>query len=376
MRRNCGIVTLLILLLLASLSGCAKYQAKSVFDEAEELISAEQYDQAVEKYFAAAEADPSNTTYKMKLAAGRTRAAAFHIRKARTLVKEGKLSEAQAEYAWRAVSTQASRSRRWKRSKCRICCAPAPWSRRDSPAIRKSAIRLRARSLTRCCNSIRRMTGGWNCRNCSMPDARRWCSTGIELDIASEEPITLRFKQTSVREAFTILGKLSGINFILDEEARGKPITVLLEKGTFAQGLELILQMGGVEKKVLNSKTILIYPNTKDKGKQYQDQVIQTFYLSHIDAKKAVNMLRTMLQLRKIYVHEERNALVIRDTPDAIRLAEQMLKAADRADSEVLFDVEVLAVREGDTLKFGPKLSTYGTTSSSPPRHPTGEFPL
>jgi len=57
MRRNCGIVTLLILLLLASLSGCAKYQAKSVFDEAEELISAEQYDQAVEKYFAAAEAD-------------------------------------------------------------------------------------------------------------------------------------------------------------------------------------------------------------------------------------------------------------------------------------------------------------------------------
>ena len=99
MRRNCGIVTLLlILLLLASLSGCAKYQAKSVFDEAEELVSAEQYDQAVEKYFAAAEADPSNTTYKMKLAAGRTRAAAFHIRKARTLVKEGKLSEAQAEY--------------------------------------------------------------------------------------------------------------------------------------------------------------------------------------------------------------------------------------------------------------------------------------
>jgi len=120
--------------------------------------------------------------------------------------------------------------------------------------------------------------------------------------------------------------------------------------------MELILQMNGLGKKVLNSKTIIIYPLTREKEKQYGDQIIQTFYLSHIDAKKAVNLLRTMLQLRKIFVHDERNALIIRDKPEVIRLAEQILNAADRDDSEVLFALELVSVSDTDDLQFGPKL--------------------
>ena len=38
---------LLAVLLAATLAGCAKHRAKSAFDEAEALFSAEQYDQAV-----------------------------------------------------------------------------------------------------------------------------------------------------------------------------------------------------------------------------------------------------------------------------------------------------------------------------------------
>ena len=373
MKRNRTIgMLLLVLLLSVSLGGCAKYQARAVFDEAEELARAEQYDLAVEKYLEAVETDPSNMTYKMKLTAGRTRAAAFHIGVARNLVKAGKFEEALTEYrlardfdpSLEVATFEEKQVLQQMRAQTLVEEGFARYGEKRYPEARQI--------VTEVLQLDRQNPRGLELQ--ALLDSRRQSTVldGIELDIASSEPVTLRFRQTTVREAFTVLSKLSGINFILDEEVKGKPITVLLEKGTFAQALELILQMGGVEKKVLNSKTILVYPSSKDKLKQYQDQVIQTFYLSHIDAKKAINMLRTMLQLRKIYVHEERNALVIRDTPDAIRLAEQILKAADRADSEVLFDVEVLAVREGDTLKFGPKLSTYGTavalsTSDTPP---------
>jgi general secretion pathway protein D len=362
MKRNRTIgMLLLVLLLSVSLGGCAKYQARAVFDEAEELARAEQYDLAVEKYLEAVETDPSNMTYKMKLTAGRTRAAAFHIGVARNLVKAGKFEEALTEYrlardfdpSLEVATFEEKQVLQQMRARTLVEEGFARYGEKRYPDARQI--------VTEVLQLDRQNPRGLELQ--ALLDSRRQSTVldGIELDIASSEPVTLRFRQTTVREAFTVLSKLSGINFILDEEVKGKPITVLLEKGTFAQALELILQMGGVEKKVLNSKTILVYPSSKDKLKQYQDQVIQTFYLSHIDAKKAINMLRTMLQLRKIYVHEERNALVIRDTPDAIRLAEQILKAADRADSEVLFDVEVLAVREGDTLKFGPKLKNYGT---------------
>lgn len=352
---------LAILLFAAALSGCAKHRARTAFDEAEELVKAEQYDQALEKYLAATADDPSNMSYKLKLAAGRTRAAAKHIRQARDLVKDDKLKEAQAEYALargldpslEVASLESRQVQSLLEARSQVEDAFARYREQRYPAARQ----ILADALKREPQNARGL------ELLALLDSRPRAVVvdGVELDMTSAEPITLRFKQTGVREAFAILSKLSGINFILDEEVKGKTITVQLENGTFSQALELILQIGGVERKVLNSKTLLVYPSTKDKAKQYQDQLIQTFYLSHIDAKKAINLLRTMLQLRKVYVHEERNALVIRDAPETIRLAEMILKAADRADSEVLFDVEVLAVQDSDELKFGPKLATYGT---------------
>lgn len=350
---------LAILLLAAALSGCAKHRARTAFDEAEELVKAEQFDQALEKYLAATADDPSNMSYKLKLAAGRTRAAAHHIRLARDLVKAEKLKEAQAEYALargldpslEVASLESRQVQNLLEARTLVEDAFARYREQRYPAARQilaDVLKLEAQNARAL--ELQALLD-------SRP--RAVVVDGVELDMGSAEPITLRFKQTGVREAFAILSKLSGINFILDEEVKGKTITVQLENGTFSQALELILQIGGVERKVLNSKTLLIYPATKDKAKQYQDQLIQTFYLSHIDAKKAINLLRTMLQLRKVYVHEERNALVIRDSPETIRLAEMILKAADRPDSEVLFDVEVLAVSDTDELKFGPKVNPY-----------------
>ncbi|MHB8709589.1 MAG: cohesin domain-containing protein, partial [Desulfuromonadales bacterium] len=313
---------------------------------------------AVEKYFAATQDDPGNKTYKLKLIAGRTRAAAFHIDRARKLTREDRLEEALAQYRL---------------------------ARGFDPSVEVAA--LEARELQQIVDARRQLEEGFvryrekryaaarqiardvlkidpqNDRAkelLKLLDARYQAVVmdGIELDIASNEPITLRFKQANVKEVFGILTKLSGINFLLDDEIKDKPITILLEKATFSQAMELVISMAGLNKKVLNSKTMIIYPQNKEKNKQYEDQIIQSFYLSHIDAKKAVNLLRTMLQLRKVYVHEERNALVIRDTPDTIRLAEQVLLAADRENSEVIFDLEILAVSNTDALRFGPRRST------------------
>ena len=353
---------LAILLLAAALAGCAKYQAKSLYEEAEALVAAEQYDEAVERYFAATQDDPGNTTYKIKLASSRTRAAAFHINKARTLAREDKLDEALAQYrlargfdpsvevaALEAKQLQAIIDARQKLEEGFVRYREKRYV--AARQVAKEVLKVDPQNVK--ANELIKLL-----------DAKHQAVVmdGVELDIASNEPITLRFKQANIKEVFGILTQLSGINFLLDDEVKDKSVTVLLEKATFSQAMELVLSMAGLGKKVLNSKTMIIYTQNKEKEKQYEDQVIQAFYLSHIDAKKAVNLLRTMLQLRKVYVHEERNALVVRDKPETIKLAEQILKAADRSDSEVLFDIEVLAVRDGDLLKFGPRLNDTSFT--------------
>jgi general secretion pathway protein D len=353
-----------IVLLLAVfwLGGCTtSMQAQSAFEEAEQFAEEENFDLAIEKYAEAIELVPSSKTYRLKMVSAKTRAAAAHIRKARALKDEGKLSEAVEEYriaegydrSVEVATQEANELLRLLEAQKLAQEGASFWGTGKLLPARKAI----EKSLKLDPQNARALA----IKDLIDRDQKKISMDGIELDVASEEPITLSFKDADIKEVFGILSQLSGINFIFDEEIRDQSISVLLEKANFLQAMELILQMNALDKKVLNGKTIIIYPQSREKDKQYGDQIIQTFYLSHIDAKKAVNLLRTMLQLRKIYVHEERNAIVVRDKPEVIKLAEQILQAADRSDSEVLFDVEVLAVRDTDSLDFGPKLSQYST---------------
>lgn len=345
-------VTLLTSFLLA---GCAGRQA---FRDGEQLLSEGRYDQAVAKYAEAVEKKPDRQEYRMKLFNARTEAGLWHLEQGQKHLEKERFSEAIVSLQ-QAVALDPSleaANQKLKLAAARLKAQQAAEEAREFfetdrlPQARKSielALQLdpdnrEARELQEEITAVR-MT----------------IIDGFELAIASPDPLTLRFSDTNIRDAFGILSRLSGINFIFDEDIRSQKVTLFLERATFAQALELLLTMNDLGKKVLNPKTLIVYPKTRDKLKQYEEQIIQTFYLSNIDAKKAVNLLRTMLQLRKIYVHEELNALVIRDTPDVIRLAEQVIAASDRPDAEVVFDLELIEVKHDDTMTLGPKLKSY-----------------
>ncbi|PLX92217.1 MAG: hypothetical protein C0621_09880 [Desulfuromonas sp.] len=343
------------LLLLLYLMGCSGQRA---FYQAEELVQLGEYDQAVDLYFEAVAAKPKNREYAMKLHDARTKAAQNHALTARVLAAEGDFSSAKEEYQLALGFDPSFEIARQELSEVEA-------NSRIADLLNEAEELYRARRLGPArdrADQVLQMIPNQPQAKAIIDKVRQGRSLvmdGFELDVASEQPITLKFKNTSIQDAFNILSKLSGINFIFDEEIKSEDMSVFLENATFPQALELMLRLNQLEKKVLNSKTIIVYPKTRDKEKQYRDQIIQTFYLSNIDAKKAVNLLRTMLQLRKVYVHEELNALVVRDTPDVIRLCQQMLEGADRADSEVTFDLELIEVNHADALSFGPKLSTY-----------------
>ncbi len=359
--KHCFAGWAVLLLAVLWLGGCTtSMQARTAFEEAELLAAEENFDLAVEKYFEASELEPSSKRYKLKMMSTKTQAAASHIRKARKLAAEGKRQEALAEYRRaRGFDSSIEVAGQEEQNLLKMVNADA-LAEEGAQFYGKRQLNHAKKAIDKALDLDPHNARALAVKDLIDNDEHSIAMDGVELDVASTEPITLSFKDANIKEVFGILSELSGINFIFDEEIRDQSISVLLEKATFAQAMELVMQMNGLDKKVLNSKTIIIYPLSREKSKQYDDQVIQTFYLSHIDAKKAVNLLRTMLQLRKVYVHEERNAIVVRDKPEVIRLAEQILDAADRENSEVLFAMEILSVADSDGLEFGPQLSRYG----------------
>ncbi|MBC8019287.1 MAG: type II secretion system protein [Verrucomicrobia bacterium] len=182
---------------------------------------------------------------------------------------------------------------------------------------------------------------------------------GFELSLKSSKPITLKFKDARIKDVFTIITQLTGINFIFDEGVKDQTISIYLENATFQQALDLLTNMNKLHTKVLNESTVLVYPKTPEKSKQYDDLTLRTYHLSYMDAKKAVNLVRTMLQVKKIYVNEESNSLIVRDTSDVVEVVEKILEANDVPDPEVVLEVEVMEITDRNAHNLGLLLSSY-----------------
>ena len=107
---------------------------------------------------------------------------------------------------------------------------------------------------------------------------------------------------------------------------------------------------------MLSDNTILIYPNTPQKNKEYQELVVRNFYLANTDIKQMVSVIKTIVKTSDIVYDEKLNMLTMRDTPDAIALAEKLIAAQDMAEPEVMLELEVLEVSRNRLQEIGVRL--------------------
>lgn len=178
------------------------------------------------------------------------------------------------------------------------------------------------------------------------------------------KPINLEFRDTSIKLVFDALSRTTGINFIFDRDVRpDQRTTVFLKQTSLDDAIDVILSTGQLEKKVLNSSSVLIYPSTPAKQREYQDLVVRAFYLSNVEAKQAANMLKTVLKLKDIFVDDKYNLLVLRESPEAIGLAEKLIRLHDLDEPEVMLEVEVLEINRSRLLNAGIQWSSQLTVS-------------
>jgi general secretion pathway protein D len=185
--------------------------------------------------------------------------------------------------------------------------------------------------------------------------------------MGTRQPITLKFQNAKIKEVFEALARSAGINVLFDKDLKDDPVTIFIKDATFESALNLVLATQSLFMRRVAPDTILIIPKTKQKIDQYQDLLIRTFYLSNSKAKDMVNLLRTMLESKRVFVNEDLNAIVIRDSPDKIRLAERIIFANDRRGGEVMFEIEVLEVDKTKSDKYGVNFAKQAGASFNPP---------
>lgn len=179
-----------------------------------------------------------------------------------------------------------------------------------------------------------------------------------------QNPVNLDFRDAPIKLVMEALARSAGINFILDREVRADlRISIFVRNVRVEDALDLIIQNHQLDKKVLTENTVLVYPNTPQKQREHQELVMRTFHVGNADPKQTVNLLRTMLKTKDIFVDERVNMIVMRDTPDVIRAAERLIAAQDKADPEVVLELEILEVSRSKVRDLG---ITYPTLFTGP----------
>jgi general secretion pathway protein D len=171
-----------------------------------------------------------------------------------------------------------------------------------------------------------------------------------------KKPVSIQFRDANLKVVFEALSRTSGINILLDKDVRADAKTsIFVKEVSVEDAIDLILLQNQLEKKVVSDNTVFVYPNSPAKLKDYQDLKIRSFHLANADPKQMLTMIKTLLKTKDIFIHEKTNSIVIRDTPDAIRLAERLISDQDSPEPEVMLEVEVLEVVRSQLSEIGIK---------------------
>lgn len=178
--------------------------------------------------------------------------------------------------------------------------------------------------------------------------------TTIQLKTSTTRPISLELRDVSLRNAFDVVARASGVNFVFDKDVRtDQKTTIVVKEATVEEAIRTILISNQLEQKILGESTVFIFPNTPAKLREHQELVVKSFYLANADVRQTANMIRTLVKTRDIFIDEKLSLLVIKDTPNAVRLAERLVAAQDLAEPEVMLEVEVLEVGSNRLLELG-----------------------
>ena len=346
------VITLLPILSL--LAACAGNQA---YNDGQAMLGAGRTEQGLALLEQAAQAEPTNAKYRIAVTNGRMRALNKLNGAAEALRQQGKLPEAQALYQ-QALALDASNDvaqrglagvAQEERHRKLVQEAQASYQRGGEANIAQAQESLRQvlqeRPAQREALALKSRIGDEQAK------AR---PAGGKLAAAYRKPVTLEFRDAPLRSVFDFISKVSGLNFVFDKEVDpALRATISVRDTSIEEAIAMLLGANQLEQSVTSDKSITIYPNTPQKVKDYQQLVVRTFFLANADVKTVAFSIKTLLKAKDVVTDERLGIIMLRDTPEMVRMAERIINVQDLADPEVMLEVEVLEVKRTRLMELG-----------------------
>jgi general secretion pathway protein D len=190
-----------------------------------------------------------------------------------------------------------------------------------------------------------------------------------ELKPLSRAPINLK-TTNDAKVLFDTVAKLAGLTVIFDPDFTSRRVAVELTDVTLEQAFDVLALEAKAFWKPVTNNIIFVAPDQAQKRRDYEEEVVRTIYLKNTilpqDITEIINGLRQLLDLRRLQQVNSQNAIIIRDTPDKVMLAEKIINDVDKPKSEVIVQFAVLQARRDRMRDLGISPGTSSTLSFLP----------
>ena len=326
-----------LLLLVALVAGCASGRA---FRRAEGAARLGDWDVAVEHYRSAVQADPDNPAYRIAYERAMLSASMAHLDRARVAEARGQLDEAVREYR---------RASEFDPSNRQVAAKALEIERQLRDQIEAAQPRP----------SIQQMREA----------ARLGAAPPPLFNLTTVLP-RLQFTQANLRDILSLIAQSTGINIQYERDFADRSYTITAENVTLEEALQQILTANQLFYKVVNQRTILVIPDNAQKRAQYEDQVVQTFHISHVDPNDLATTVNTIMRLPgmtaappTIIGTKATNTITVRATAGVMGVIERLIESSDKPRAEVIIDVQILEVSRSRAKQLGLDLGSYAISA-------------
>src|SRR3989475_8860802 len=294
-------------------AGCPK--GNGDYNQGKKAETLQDYDAALTFYQKAVKAEPYNANYKIKLDQIRFEAGEWHVKRGAELRKKGALQGPAGEFQ-RAQAVDPS-----------------------SPIAEQEL------------NKTTEMSAEKNRQNDAAadppadPDQAQLAQTPPQIKPLSRVGINMTTMSNDAKIVFETICKIAGLTVVFDPDFPARRITTELNNVTLEQALDIVSLESKAFWKPVTENIIFVIPDQPQKRRDYEEEIVRTIYLKNTilpqDLTVIVNGLRQLLDLRRVQHFNAQNAIIVRDTPDKVMLAEKIVNDIDNTKAEAVIQFPV-----------------------------------
>jgi general secretion pathway protein D len=175
------------------------------------------------------------------------------------------------------------------------------------------------------------------------------------------------------RVLFETVAKVAGINVLFDPEYDQQQTirsqSIDLTRTTLDEALDQLSVVTKSFWKPLSANTIFITVDNPTKRREYAEQVVRVFYLSNLtspqEMQEMLTVLRTVVDVQKVFSFTAQNALIVRAEADTMALVEKLISDLDKSRPEVIIDVLVMEATSTHIRNITAAFASGGINTSA-----------